>query len=218
MRSNFSSDGGSHEQVALVPTIFLAFLLAPFSWAFAGEDAAAHLKWSFNGETFNLNPQFAKEDCEYYRNRPHPQTGDYSVYATDRVDDRYITDLAEQFRQWMNHMNLSDLERVNFVAAFAQSLAGVASDAVASADATPRYPLETLIDKKGDCEDTAILAATILQELDYEVALIRLGKHMGLGVVCNHCNGEYFYENGIEYLYLETAAQGWELGQIPPQV
>lgn len=201
----------------------LAFFLFFAGWAFAEEGPTAqslqpvHLQWSFKGETFNFKSQFAKEDCEYYRNRPHPQGDTYTVYATDQVDDPYITKLANQFQQWMNQMDLNQVDRVNFVAAFTQSLTGVASDTVANADNYPQYPLETMIEQKGDCEDAAILAAALLKELDYEVVFIRIEGHLGLGVVCEEGEGSIYYENGIEYIYLETTAQGWELGQIPPQ-
>jgi hypothetical protein len=196
--------------------ISLAVLFAPANWVWAEGGTSVSLQWSFKGKNFNWNSMFAKEDCDYYRNRPHPKVDDYSVYATDTVDDRYITDLAEQFRLWMNQLKMNDLERINFVAAFIQSLSKTTDGAATSPDGYPQYPLETLMAKGGDCEDTAILAATIFNELDHEVALISLADHMGVGVVCGHCSGEYFFEGGTEYLYLETTGPGWELGQIPP--
>ena len=196
--------------------IILAVVLAPIGWSQAEETTAVNLQWSFKGKNFNWNSQFAKEDREYYRNRPHPRLSDYSVYATDIADNQYISQLAEQFRLWMDQLEMNDLERINFVAAFVQSLSLSKDGAATSPDNYPQYPMETLMAKGGDCEDTAILAATIFKELDYEVALITLAEHMGVGVVCGHCSGEYFFEGGTEYLYLETTGQGWELGQIPP--
>ncbi len=197
--------------------ILLIFLFVCTSWASAEDATSVNLQWSFKGKNFNWNSQFAKEDFDYYRNRPHPRTNDYSVYATDTVDNGYITSLAEQFRRWMDELEMNDLERINFVAKFVQSLPNTTDSATTSQDEYPRYPLETLMEKGGNCEDTAILAATIFKELDYEVVLVALAEHMGVGVVCNHCSGDYFYEGDTEYLYLETTGQDWELGQIPPQ-
>jgi hypothetical protein len=46
----------------------------------------------------------------------------------------------------------------------------------------PKYPLETLVEKKGDCEDQSILAAALLAAMGYEVALLILPIHVALGV------------------------------------
>ena len=48
----------------------------------------------------------------------------------------------------------------------------------------PRYPVETLFDRGGDCEDTSILTATILYEMGYDVALLILedDNHCAIGI------------------------------------
>jgi hypothetical protein len=55
-------------------------------------------------------------------------------------------------------------------------------------DEYPRYPIETLVDKGGDCEDTAILAASIIRGMGYGVVLLVFPKtadspgHCAVGV------------------------------------
>lgn len=45
----------------------------------------------------------------------------------------------------------------------------------------PKYPIETLVEKRGDCEDRAILAAALLKRMGYEVALLVLPTHVAQG-------------------------------------
>ena len=90
----------------------------------------------------------------------------------------------------------------------------------------PNYPVETLFDKKGDCEDTAILTAALLQSMGYDTVLIRFlsategeAGHMAVGVAVAGVSGGYSYPyDGKNYYYLETTATSWELGDMPPDI
>ena len=46
----------------------------------------------------------------------------------------------------------------------------------------PQYPIETLVNDKGDCEDKSILCASFLDLLGYNVSLLSLPNHMAVGV------------------------------------
>ena len=46
----------------------------------------------------------------------------------------------------------------------------------------PRYPIETLIDGTGDCEDHAILLAQLLSSMNYDAILLKYPTHVALGV------------------------------------
>jgi hypothetical protein len=79
-----------------------------------------------------------------------------------------------------------------------------------------RFPVETLVDGVGDCEDLSILAAAILYEMGYEVLLVILPDHLALAVNCGEdFNGTYYFYEGSKYYYLEVTNQGWDIGQIP---
>jgi hypothetical protein len=84
----------------------------------------------------------------------------------------------------------------------------------------PKYPLETLVDKKGDCEDQSILAAALLAAMGYQVALLILPVHVALGVAgfddkpgCRVVHPA----TGMRYLYAETTAPNWLPGEVPPE-
>jgi hypothetical protein len=87
-----------------------------------------------------------------------------------------------------------------------------------SRDEYPRYPVETLFDRGGDCEDTSILVATLLDSLGIDVVLLELidENHMAVGVNVPVSYGTYYEYGGEEYFYLETTSDGWKVGQFPP--
>jgi len=79
-----------------------------------------------------------------------------------------------------------------------------------------KYPIETLVEGCGDCEDSAILTATIVRDMGYGVVLLRFYDHMAVGVKGGeNMHGTYWTYNGERYFYLETTNTGWEIGQIP---
>jgi len=72
----------------------------------------------------------------------------------------------------------------------------------------PRYPTEMLYDKRGDCEDAAILTARIWWTLGFDVALIDLPRHMAVGIALpRHIGvaGLYYWKRSRSYYYAEAA-------------
>ncbi|MBI4019717.1 MAG: hypothetical protein HY367_00165 [Candidatus Aenigmarchaeota archaeon] len=174
-------------------------------------------EWSFRGKEFAWRPVFAESAYGYYKNKPRPPTGDYSIYATDPYDDNLITELVSVFREAAQENGFSSLDTVNFVVEFVQSLPYTPDNVTTAFDEYPRYPMETLVDDGGDCEDTSILMSTILQELGYDAVLISPPGHMAVGVACTDCQGSYFEHQGVNYYYVETTGEGWEIGEIPTE-
>ena len=84
----------------------------------------------------------------------------------------------------------------------------------------PRYPIETILDETGDCEDLAILCSAIIARLGFSVVLLHYPGHLAFGVAgADHLKGEYIVEPGTgrRYYYGEATAENWHLGQIPPK-
>lgn len=79
----------------------------------------------------------------------------------------------------------------------------------------PKYPIETIKDEKGDCEDTSFLMASILEALGIDVILFDLPRHMAVGVECSDCTGAYSTYRGKRYYFLETtgAPGSWQIGR-----
>ena len=80
----------------------------------------------------------------------------------------------------------------------------------------PKYPVETLADGTGDCEDFSILGAALLKCMGYEVALMYVPGHAALGVAgAAGLEGRYVERGGLHYYYCEMSSEGWKLGEVP---
>lgn len=86
-----------------------------------------------------------------------------------------------------------------------------------------RYPIETLIERTGDCEDTAILYASLAKALGADVALLLMADHVAIGLAGNF-SGTYYAFNGKKYFYLEATSRSepsaevvrnFHIGKVP---
>jgi hypothetical protein len=79
--------------------------------------------------------------------------------------------------------------------------------------------IETLVEGGGDCEDSAILMAAVLQadSFNYDCILIQPPGHMAVGVYGTDLPGAYWEYEGRRYYYLETTGDGWSVGKIPEE-
>jgi len=156
----------------------------------------------------------------YYEEKPRPLSfSGYSPMAADPYDDRLIDDMVRNLDEAVATKKLSELEKTNFVITFIQSLPYTEDIVTTPYDEYPRYPVETLFDRGGDCEDTSILTAALLTAMDYDVALLIFEEqeHMAVGVNMPNASGYYWEYQGKKYFYLETTGDGWEIGDCPPE-
>lgn len=158
----------------------------------------------------------------YYKEKPRPISFlGYSSMVTDPYDDSLIDGMVRNLGEAAVTKNLSMLEKTNFVVAFIQSLPYTEDVVTTPYDEYPRYPAETLFDRGGDCEDTSILAATLLTAMGYNVVLLVFEEeqHMAIGVDIPNANalGYYWEYQGEKYFYLETTGEGWQIGDCPSE-
>jgi hypothetical protein len=79
-----------------------------------------------------------------------------------------------------------------------------------------RYPIETMHDQTGDCEDTTILAAAVLRRLGHRVGTMLLPDHAALAVEAPPGTpGDFIVHEGRPMYYCETTDTGWRVGDIP---
>lgn len=176
--------------------------------------------WDYGGKRWTYRLHVPREAYEYYTNLKRPPTDNYSVYVTDSVDDPFISAMAARFLEVARQERYSPKQTVEFVVAFVQSLEYVTDDISKGFDQYARYSLETLVEQEGDCEDTSILLASILGEMDFGVVLVMLTGdpgHMAVGVKGENLPGVYYEYAGARYYYVETTATGWSIGRIPAE-
>lgn len=153
-----------------------------------------------------------------YRERPRPPAiGGFVELARDPGDDAYIDQMVTYINDMARQYHFTDTQKVNFVITFVQSMPYTTDSVTAKADEYPRFPVETLFDRGGDCEDTAILVAAILSRMGHDVALLHLPGHMAVGIALPGATGRYYNHNGVKYYYLETTGEGWRIGDMPAE-
>lgn len=184
-----------------------------------GEVIIRDYDWSYDRRPWSLNLQIPKELYLYYWSVARAQTPDYSVYVTNPKDDEFIQSIADSLSGVAGERGFDAAQEVGFVASFVQSLRYLEED-----EEYPRYPVETLVDGGGDCEDTSILAAAVLEAMGYDVVLLNFAAttpdgagHMAVGVALPPIPGGYsYYFEGKAYYYLETTTLS-EVGDAPAE-
>jgi len=172
--------------------------------------------WEYNGRIWTLAHTFSLN--EYQRYRAIPRVSSYTAYATyvlEPADDATLAALVSELNALAVEGALDTWGRLNLVVSFVQSLRYTAEEGE-----YPRYPIETLVEGRGDCEDLAILTAALFQQMGYDVVLLAFTSemHMAVGVRVpsdSPCGGTAYAWNGADYYYIETTGIGWTIGAMP---
>ncbi len=180
--------------------------------------------WPYRGSTWRYKTEISKSAYEYFSGLE--RTSDYSEYVYNNIDDNWMIDLAEQFENVAKQKEWDKFRKIEFVLSFVQNLEYTSDKVTTGYDQYPRYSIETIVEQKGDCEDTSILFTSIAKAMNFGTALIVLKdkSHMGAGIrisktFINNWSQvyplTYFQKNEKYYAYCETTATGWRIGEIP---
>jgi hypothetical protein len=188
--------------------------------ASSGDTLSRSYQWSYDGHPWNLTMPIPEYLYIYYSKMDRAPVEDYSIYVTHPLDDNFTASIATELKKQASGRYYDDEETVNFAASFVQNL-----KYETEAGEYPKYPVETLFDKGGDCEDTAILTAALLQSMGYDAVLLRFSPveegdagHMAVGVAVTGVSGGRSYSyDGQTYYYLETTSP-WPVGEVPPEI
>lgn len=173
-------------------------------------------RWTFRGRNQQFRVRIPMWLHGYYLARP--RSSEYSVYVMDPFGESIIAAIASQISKYAQQNRLTEIETIDFTAAFVHSLEYVPDDVSTPYDNYPRYPIETLVHRGGDCEDASILLTSLLQTLDYEVGLIQVPGHLQVGVVLDSSHsGTYYKFNSRRYYVLEATGSEWAVGEMPPE-
>lgn len=152
------------------------------------------------------------DEYQHARNLPRLPTGNlenYLCYVRDEFTQS-VQQIAAYFRRQSEKREFTVLQEVGSVICFTRSIPYASDEETRGVPEYANYPIETLADKAGDCEDHAILAACLLYYLGHDVGLFMLltngGGHMALGYNTREGAGPFSVRasNGNEYYYVET--------------
>jgi hypothetical protein len=174
--------------------------------------------WNYDYQEYIMDVQLEYETFAYFRSLNHDvKYFDVSTYARFATPgENYVINLAQGLENLaMDNGYTSDLRKAEFINAFVGSIQyspdGTFSD-------RPKYPIETLWDRTGDCEDTAALYVSLIEALGYD-SIFMFGEakafegdigggHAWAAVHIPNHNGDYWYGNdsksGTEFYFVET--------------
>jgi hypothetical protein len=199
----------------LVVVVPLIAILASGGASFAASISKQYA-WAYLGRTWTLTQEFAVD--AYHQFRSLPRVVNYTAYADyilDPNDDKALGSLIGELEELAVSAGLNVWEKLNLIVAFVQSFRYVSEEGE-----YPRYPIETLVEGCGDCEDLAILAAAILRQMGFGVVLLAFTSegHMAVGIRVlppGSGDGQTYEWDGDTYYYLETTGAGWTIGRMP---
>jgi hypothetical protein len=179
--------------------------------------------WDYDGRHWTWNINIPAALYEAYKEVPvstrtHNGPGGYGFLTT--TQDYYIKVLADKLNQSASEMGYGSYDKVSFVLAFVQSLPYTSDNVTEGYNEYPRFPIETLVDDGGDCEDTAILFATITLIMGFGTVYINPPDHYAVGILGNNLQGtywEYPKDSNRTYYYCETTGNGFKIGQLPEE-
>lgn len=173
-----------------------------------GRNDAQYFEWEHDGQTWNRTFSIHEDRVHYYKEKERVSQGLNYVTA----NDPFIQEIAKELKKIADRKNYN---LTTFVVAFVQGIPYVA-DFYTNFIEYPKYPIETLIERNGDCEDSTYLAASIVSATGIGIALLEFDNHMALGIWGKESiTGNYFEANSKRFYYFETTGENWQLGDMP---
>lgn len=172
--------------------------------------------WSFDWRQWSLHVTIPRETYTYYKHlsvdrSPYPYS-EGAQFVTS--NDAAVVGIANELFSLAQDQSYDYYKTANFVLKFVQNLEYSYDN-----DTTPwneywRYPVETLVDEGGDCEDTSILYASLMEAMGYDAVLILLPGHAAVGIEGSGYPGTYYNYNGVNYYYCETTSPTLNMGEM----
>ena len=174
--------------------------------------------WDYNGKHWTWNLSIPVDLYNAYKavpesTRTHDGPAGYGFLTT--TQDYYVKMLAKKLNETTTQLGYNSYDSVSFVLAFVQSLPYTSDKVTTGYDEYPRFPIETLVDDGGDCEDTAILFASLTLSMGYGTVYINPPNHYAVGILGDDLEGTYWTYQNKTYYYCETTGDGFTIGQLP---
>lgn len=171
------------------------------------------VQWNYGGYIFTDQLTFNYSDYSYYKGLSKTQP--YSNYATEHSSHPYLLQLAKALDEDAKDLGYTGYTLAAYLVAFVQQAIPYRNDPYNYGYDYPKYPIETLVESGGDCEDKAALLVALLNTFGFDAILVNTPGHMAAAMACQNCGGYYNYK-GKKYSFIETTGGGWQIGSIPP--
>jgi hypothetical protein len=114
------------------------------------------------------------------------------------------------------HEAKSNIVRLDNLLQFVHQFQYILDEDSTGATEYARYPIETLVEKRGDCECLSILLAALFKLEGYKTALLMTETHCMAGVeMREEVPGDWLEKDGTRYYICEATGSGWRVGEDP---
>jgi type II secretory pathway pseudopilin PulG len=164
-----------------------------------GETYKITVHWTHNNQPFTTQFGIAEDKYWFYKDQKRTTAAD-SKFATphDPVIQTIAKDIAD------TSISAGDPCKYCLAIDFVESMIYQKDIDYNSNNEYPKYAIETIVDERGDCEDTSFLMASILEALDVDTILLLYSDHMAVGFASSQCPGDSYTYQGKIYCFLET--------------
>jgi hypothetical protein len=178
-----------------------------YRWRFEGGEKA--ITASVDGGVYRA-AQRADKNATLFGDHKETEwmTGYYRAFINDPAQEDLYQSLAGEFREIRDTEHLDESRYLELMMVFVQSI-----PYKTDTDKTlPKFPIETFVDREGDCDDKSILLAALLEHEGYNVSLLYFGpeQHVAVGI---GGNGPGY--RGTGYIFVETTNLSYV--SVPPE-
>lgn len=187
-------------------------VLKTFDWRYAGSNHHMEL-YMTESDVMKYLDEYDADSRVYKYYIGHDTDDVYSAYASKyfTTDDAYVREVATKLSESRGSMD--DSSFASYVLHFVGSI-GYAYDDVSRGQVEfYKFPAETLWDHSGDCEDFAILYATLMSVLGYDSGIITLPNHAMAVIDVGEYNDNGFFHGDVWYTYCETT-NAFDIGEF----
>ena len=213
------ADGGMYEIVAKSEAGNGYFVIKvtgdvdrTFTWTYNKAKYTVTIGIDYDDYLYAKNLYSVKQRCQ---SNDHIRDKTFVTYSyTDKVMAPYMEELVDKMIAALKerHSNISETTLLSYILAFTQYIEYQTDEEYMGTTEYWKFPLETLFDEGGDCEDTSILFCAIAHQcreklnMEYRTAMLLLPGHMA---------GAAMLSNKTTWSYAETTSTSFNLGDIP---
>ncbi len=181
-------------------------------------------RWSFKGVPYTLSWDL---DTDVYKDYISHDAGRWPSSSRYTSFVNYGSENVKLVADKLKGLSagMSEVDRADFVLKFVQLCTEYERDyryEHTTGTEHWKYPVETLFEGKGDCEDTSILYCALMKAMGYDVALLiyngaqyKDNGHAAASVALDYVKGGTYYEkDGLYYYYCETTSDKMAVGEI----
>jgi len=194
---------------AIIVVLMIVPLLSIIGEINYGDDSDAEIhqvnySWKYDGTAYSIDIEISENIISGYTNTLIPRSPSLFImprYVTE--EDPVIKNVASKLSDMTKGM--TELDRASFILRFVQKNIDYVRDSDAHGKREYwQFPLETLLHRTGDCEDSSLLFLTLMRTMEYDAVLFIMPGHVAVGLSVEGATGHSVSHDGIDYYFCET--------------